>query len=142
MKRPNPRSRARSWALQILYAWEIAGEGKELAEFAELTMGRRNVSARYRDYVRHLVGGLEERLPEIDALIRSHLSNWRLERLTAVDRGILRIGALELLSGGDVPDKVAIHEAIRLAEKYGTDESPRFVNGVLDAVARSLAARN
>jgi N utilization substance protein B len=128
--------------LQILYAWEMAGGGRSLEEFAEATFARRHVSPRYLEYVRFLVEGLDRRLPEVDAMIREHLSNWRLERLTAIDRGILRIGTAELLTAEDVPDRVAIHEAIRLAEKYGTEDSPRFVNGVLDAVARGRPVEN
>lgn len=136
MSAVNPRSRARSWALQLLYAWEMSGRPEGLTEFAEASMDRRRVSGRYRPYVRDLLRGLADALPRIDARIQAHLSNWRLERLTAIDRGILRIGTLELTSMPDVPPRVAIHEAIRLAERYGTAESPRFVNGVLDAVAR------
>lgn len=132
----NPRSRARSWALQLLYAWELSGRPGTLAEFAEVQLDRRRVSARYRPYARSLLGGLAEALPAVDARIQAHLANWRLERLTAIDRGILRIGTFELTSMPDVPTRVVIHEAIRLAERYGTAESPRFVNGVLDAVAR------
>lgn len=136
----NPRSRARSWALQLLYAWEITGRPGDLAEFTEVTLDRRRVSPRYRPYVRSLLGGLAEQLSAVDSRIQAHLSNWRLERLTAIDRGILRIGTFELTSVPDVPSRVAIHEAIRLAERYGTAESPRFVNGVLDAVARGVNA--
>ena len=135
----NPRSRARSWVLQLLYAWEVSGHPGTLAEFAEVSLDRRRVSARYRPYVRSLLGGLDGELPAVDARIQAHLANWRLERLTAIDRGILRIGTFELTSVPDVPTRVAIHEAIRLAERYGTAESPRFVNGVLDAVARGVS---
>jgi len=134
----NPRSRARSWALQLLYAWEVSGRPGTLAEFAEVNLDRRRVSSRYRPYVRSLLGGLAGELGAVDARIQAHLANWRLERLTAIDRGILRIGTFELTSMPDVPTRVAIHEAIRLAERYGTAESPRFVNGVLDAVARGV----
>jgi N utilization substance protein B len=132
----NPRSRARSWALQVLYAWEVSGSTEELARFAGPTLARRDISPRYRPYAEELIGELSRRMTSVDALIQSHLANWRLERLTAIDRGILRLATTELIAMPDVPRKVAIHEAIRLAERYGTAESPRFVNGVLDAVAR------
>jgi transcription antitermination protein NusB len=69
-------------------------------------------------------------------MLERSLTNWRLERLSVIDRNILRIGAAELLKLPDVPSRVAIREAILLAEKYGTHESPRFVNGVLDALMR------
>ncbi|MDT8436412.1 MAG: transcription antitermination factor NusB [Gemmatimonadota bacterium] len=140
MSRVNPRSRARSWTLQVLYAWDVAGSDAPLDAYGDTALARRRVSARYLPYVRTLLEGLARDLPAIDARIQRHLSNWRLDRLTAIDRGILRIGTLELAAGGEVPRNVAIHEAIRLAERYGTAESPRFVNGVLDAVARGLAS--
>ena len=134
----NPRSRARSWALQVLYAWDVSGAEGDLAGFATRAFAQRRISPRYRPYSVELIEALSERLPAVDSRIRDHLSNWRLERLTVIDRGILRLATTELMAMSDVPPKVAIHEAIRLAERYGTEQSPRFVNGVLDAVARGL----
>ena len=131
----SPRSRARAWALQLLYGWEMTGESS-LGEYARQSFLRRRVSERYRAYVDRLLGVLEERLPEIDRILGASIPNWRLDRLAAIDRNILRIGVAELRYVDDVPAKVAIHEAIRLAERYGSDESSRFVNGVLDAVFR------
>lgn len=130
------RSRARSWALQVLYAWEVAGEDRSLLDFARTTFRRRRVSERYRPYLERLLNDLEAHLPEVDGRLDRGMPNWRLERLAAVDRNILRIGVVELLHADDVPPRVAISEAIRLAEKYGSEESPRFVNGVLDGVWR------
>jgi len=138
MTAANPRSRARSWALQVLYAWDVSGADDDLVDFAARTLARRRISPRYRPYSMELIEALSLRAPAVDSKIRDHLSNWRLERLTAIDRGILRLATTELMAMPDVPPKVAIHEAIRLAERYGTEESPRFVNGVLDAVARGL----
>lgn len=132
------RTRARSWVLQVLYAWELAGSGP-LRDFARETLRGRRVSDRYRPYIDRLLGLLEENLGEIDPLLQRTIPNWRLERLTTIDRNILRIGAAELLHADDVPGKVAITEAIRLADKYGSEESARFVNGVLDAVYRRSA---
>jgi N utilization substance protein B len=134
----NPRSRSRGWALQILYAWEQGPEGRTLREAAERTLATRRVSPRYVEYLDRLVGWMEDDRAHIDAVIRGHLDNWRLERLTSIDRNVLRIGVAELLHSDDVPSTVAIHEALQLARKYGSDESPRFVNGVLDAVAGSV----
>ena len=138
MSRVNPRSRARSWALQLLYAWEVSGSEQPLRSFAERGLEQRRVSHRYRDYAFQLLDALSDELPAVDRRIQEHLSNWRLERLTAIDRGILRLATVELVKVPDVPRSVAIHEAIRLAERYGTGDSPRFVNGVLDAIARAL----
>lgn len=137
MKPANPRSRARSWVLQILYGWDTAGEGTLSTWAGEALKGRR-VSPRYRPYVDRLLAALEDRLPECDRLIDSSMPNWRLDRLSAIDRAIVRIGTVEMLGVSDVPHRVAIHEAIKLAERYGSDDSPGFVNGVLDAVGRKI----
>jgi len=135
VRRPaHVRSRARSWALQVLYGWDMAGGGRDLHGYADEALARRRVSRRYRPYLDRLLDLVASHASEIDATVQEHMPNWRLERLSAVDRAILRIATAELLYQEDVPGKVAIHEAIRLAERYGGKESHRFVNGVLDAV--------
>lgn len=134
------RSRARSWALQLLYGWEMGGED-DLRSYAQRAIGRRRVSSRYRPYLESLLDWLGSDRRRIDSTLERHIPNWRLERLAAIDRNILRIGTAELLFADDVPGKVAIHEAVLLAEKYGSEESPRFVNGVLDAIYRDVAVR-
>ena len=131
--RPHARSRARSWALQLLYGWELASEGSP-TEHAARALARRRISPRYRPYAEHLVATVETHLDEIDADIERHAANWRIERLGAIDRNILRLGIAELRWGGDVPPRVAIQESVRLAARYGGQDSPGFVNGVLDAV--------
>lgn len=131
--RRHARSRARSWALQLLYGWELAGDGTP-AEHAERALARRRISERYRPYAEHLVATVGAHLDEIDADIERHAANWRIERLGAIDRNVLRLGIAELRWGDDVPPPVAIQEAVKLAARYGGQESPAFVNGVLDAV--------
>ncbi len=138
MKPANPRSRARSWVLQVLYGWDMTGEGS-VRDWARDALRSRDVSDRYKGYIDELLQAAEQRLEACDAVIEANMPNWRLDRLSAIDRNILRIATLEMLSIRDVPPRVAIHEAIRLAEKYGSDESPAFVNGVLDAVGRELS---
>lgn len=138
MSPANPRSRSRGWALQVLYAWEQGPEGATVTEAARRTLSRRRVNPRYVAYLDRLLAWIEEDQETIDATIRRHLDNWRLERLTTIDRNVLRIAVAELLHSDDVPATVAIHEALQLARKYGAGESPRFVNGVLDAVASSV----
>lgn len=134
----NPRSRSRGWALQVLYAWEQGSPGKNLLEVAKRTLATRRVADRYRVYLNALLQHLADALPDIDEVLRRNLSNWKLERLTTIDRNILRIGTAELMFQAEVPSAVAIHEAIQLAQRYGTAESAKFVNGVLDAVATAV----
>ncbi|WP_420634628.1 transcription antitermination factor NusB [Candidatus Palauibacter sp.] len=134
--RSHVRSRSRSWTLNLLYAWEVAGEGTPL-EHARRILAHRRMSARYRPHVERLLETVSGNLPEIDAAIGRHASNWRLERLHVIDRNILRIGIAELRWLDDVPPRVTIHEALKLATRYGSPESPRFLNGVLDAVLKA-----
>ena len=132
------RSRARGWALQALYAWEARKNDVTLDETLRQFMIDRNIAADSREYLRRLVRLVEKNQDEIDAQLESALKNWRMERLSVIDRNVLRIGAAELIYVDEVPERVAIQEAIILAEKYGTTESPRFVNGVLDALMRRV----
>lgn len=129
------RRGARSWALQVLYVWESRGTASPRDVLNDFHQTRR-IAERKRPYLRELVQLLEDRMPEIDHALDGALTNWRLERLSVIDRNILRLGAAELLWSADVPPRVAISEALILAEKYGSDESVRFVNGVLDALLR------
>ena len=131
------RSKARAWALRVLYAWECR-EDADLAVVLDEFLTRRRIAAARRDYLRRLVTTIAERTGAIDAALRDAISNWRLERLSVIDREILRIGAAELMYFDDVPPRVSIREALKLAERYGTDQSPRFVNGVLDALMKAL----
>ncbi len=138
MRSVNPRSRARSWVLQVMYGWDMAGDGS-IREWARQALQGRNVSPRYRPYIDQLLSALDLDLPECDRRIEASMPNWRLDRLSAIDRNILRISTVEMMAMEDVPHRVAIHEAIRLAERYGSDDSPGFVNGVLDAVGRQIS---
>lgn len=128
------RSRARAWALQILYRWETGGMRGSLPEALEETRRTRRVAPRRVPRIGRLLDLLDDRLPEVDRAIDGALDNWRLERLSRIDRAVLRIGAAELLFLDDIPPRASIQEAVRLADQYGGDESARFVNGVLDAL--------
>ena len=132
------RTRARAWALQIHYRWEAGGRAGSLRDALVETVATRHISPRRLPYIRQVLTILDEHLQEVDDALRQALDNWRLERLSTLDRAILRIGAVELAYVSEVPPKVAIQEAIRLAEAYGGPDSPRFVNGVLDALFKQL----
>ncbi len=131
------RTRARSWCLQILYAWESQDPPVPLEEAMEAVFRIRRVSPRREPLVRRHLGTLARHLPEVDRAIQGAMQNWRLDRLSRVDRSVLRLAATELLFLDDIPAKVAIQEGVRLAGQYGGEESTRFVNGVLDAIYRS-----
>jgi len=86
-------------------------------------------------FLRTVVVGTWERRDEIDGVIRQYSTNWRLERMAVVDRNILRLAAFELLHMQDIPRKVSINEAIEVAKRFGGEDSPAFINGILDRVA-------
>lgn len=134
------RSKARSWALQVLYAWESRGFDTPARNILHDFEQERQINDESRGYMRELVSLVADHRADIDRQLDDALTNWRLERLSVIDRNILRLAAAEMLYGGaeHVPAAVSIQEAIVLAEKYGTQESPRFVNGVLDALRKSV----
>lgn len=131
------RSRAREWALRVLYAWETR-HASGLESVLEEFLTRRSVASARKPYLRRLIVALDADMPAIDAEIQRSLTNWRLERLSVIDRNVLRLAAAEMIHFEDVPPRVSIQEALSLAERYGTDRSPGFVNGVLDALMRRL----
>jgi N utilization substance protein B len=133
------RIRARGWVLQILYRWEAMGEGALLRDALIETAATRRISPRRLPYVRTLVTTAGEHMEEVDEWLRQALDNWRLDRVAAVDRALLRLAATEMIFLEDIPPRVSIQEAVRLAEQYGGADSPRFVNGVLDALYRRLS---
>src|SRR3954465_13594150 len=131
------RSRARSWALQALYAWESRGKEGSPARFIDSFLLNRRINTDAEEYLRVLIDMIDQHLGAIDHEVDASLENWRMERLAVIDRNILRIGAAELLYSEDVPPLVAIQESIRLSVRFSTHQSARFVNGVLDALMRA-----
>jgi N utilization substance protein B len=132
------RTKARRWALQILYAWEMQGD-RGPGEVGERFLAEREGGPAVAEYARRLVEAFAERRAELDALLAESTTNWEFHRLSAIDRNILRLAATELVAAPEVPYRVVIDEAVELARRYGGDESPRFVNGVLDALRVRLS---
>jgi N utilization substance protein B len=124
--------------LQILYAWEVRGNERPLGDDAKEFFSRRQIASQTRDYAEQLIAVLSDNLVEIDSTLADAAENWDVERMSIIDRNILRIAIAELRYVEDVPWKVAIDEAVTLASRYGGADSPRFVNGVLDALAHKL----
>lgn len=129
-RQTDERSDAREQALIALYEAEQRGESLD----AVLAAGERP----FDDLARTLVSGAATHAPRIDELIAAHARGWTLKRMPAIDRAVLRIGTYELLMREDVPVAVIIDEAVELAKRFSTDDSGRFVNGVLAAVARAV----
>lgn len=134
------RTTAREAALQMLFAIEAsdANVDEAIRDFWRELPGE----AEGRPYADEAVRGVRELVPDLDARIAHASKNWRLERMTRVDRNVLRLGAWELLKHSDVPRAVAIDEAVELAKRYGTEESGAFVNGVLDRIADDCGRRD
>ncbi|HEY5923656.1 MAG TPA: transcription antitermination factor NusB [Kofleriaceae bacterium] len=133
------RRTGRAYALQLLYARD-GDPGTDVSSAAELWASELEleVDAAAQAFAKELVAAAVERAAEIDDLIGSASKNWRIDRMSRVDRNILRLGACELLAFRDVPVKVVINEAVELAKRFGTAESSAFVNGVLDRIAGAV----
>jgi N utilization substance protein B len=129
------RSKARKRALDVLFECEVRGLplGETLDE--RVLAGEPPVN----EYTVTLVRGIAEHQARIDELIGTYSQGWSLERMPAVDRNVLRLGILEILYVDEVPDAVAVSEAMNLVRDLSTDDSPAFVNGVLGAVLRDKA---
>jgi transcription antitermination protein NusB len=126
------RSKARKRALDVLYEAELRSTDpvRTLAERIALAEPPVN------DYTIELVEGVHDNRRRIDEILAQYAEGWTVDRMPDVDRAVLRLGVYELLWRGDVPDAVAIDEAVELAKTLSTDESPRFVNGVLGRVQK------
>ena len=125
------RTRSREIALQVLYQTE-QNSGLPAEEVRQFVERRLHADKKLVGFAEALIEGVETHKPRIDALISEVAENWRLDRMAAIDRNILRLGAFEMLYCPDTPTKVAINEALELAKRYSTAQSSRFVNGILD----------
>ncbi len=136
MGRTRVETRARARALQALYAWDMRG-GTELERVASQVWDDLAISPEERRVAGPIVRYVANRQRDLDAELAEVTTNWRLERIGAVERCVLRMAAAEL-SIGETPPRVVIQEAVTLAERFGSAQSARFVNGVLDALARRM----
>ena len=130
------RGKARKRALDVLFESEVRGLELDGTLQDRLDAAEPPVA----EYTVQLVRGVVDNRPRIDELLTSYSEGWSLDRMPAVDRNVLRIGVLEILYVDDVPDAVAVSEAVNLARDLSTDESPAFVNGVLGNIVRNKPA--
>ncbi len=131
-----PRHRGRELAFQVLFQIDLTGDKVNMVmeRFEGLKVAQPEAAA----FARRLAQGAFAALPEIDGILAGTVENWKPSRLLSVDRAVLRLGAHELAHEPDVPLEVVLDECIELARLYGSDESPAFVNGVLDRLAAKL----
>jgi transcription antitermination protein NusB len=132
------RRKSRELVLQMLFQSDM---GKQTPDQVTKTFWaqRSDVEDDTRGFAEDLFRVANERLPEIDAAIQKHADNWRLERMAAVDRNVLRAGVAEFLGYPKTPKPVIINEALEIARKFSSPESVHFINGVLDSIAKELA---
>jgi N utilization substance protein B len=131
------RHKARELALQVLY--EIDSVGHKPDETLERILSKIEISADASDFVTGLVNGVIENREQLDQNIRDFAPAWPLNQISIIDRNILRLAIFEILHDNKIPVKVAINEAVELAKTYGSNNSSRFINGVLGSVSNLVA---
>lgn len=137
---------SREAALQFLYQEDFTigpdqRFGYDLTERFELFCSLFQVNKKARPYALRLLQGIAENLERIDGLIADAASNWRITRIAATDRNLLRIAVFEMIEIADVPPEVAINEVVEIAKRFAGEDSPKFINGVLDAIRTTLIAK-
>ncbi|MGE5325771.1 MAG: transcription antitermination factor NusB [Deltaproteobacteria bacterium] len=132
------RRKSREFALQMLFQWEVGDHRPEhvLSTF----FAGRNDDPEVERFARSLFEGTLDELATIDQLIREQSQNWRVERMSAVDRNLLRLSIFELLRQTETPPAVVIDEALEIARKFSGESSVEFVNGILDGVRKKLSS--
>lgn len=128
-----PRTRARSIALQVLYEVDIANH--PAAEIYKLRLEDTPLTEELADFARQIIFGVLPLTQMLDQIIAKYAPEWPLDQIAAIDRNILRMALWEFAVYHETPIKVAINEAVELAKQYGSDSAPRFINGVLGALA-------
>ena len=124
--------------MQMLFQWDMSQQ--DLTKLEAKFWKSAKAADRTREFANKLFEGAAKDVAVLDSLIKGHSDNWRFERLAAIDRAILRL-AIHEMNGKETPSKVVLNEAVDLAKKYSSEESGAFVNGILDAVRKSLQAK-
>jgi N utilization substance protein B len=132
-----PRRKAREYALQMLFQWDITHDDVEHIA-STFFQNQHEESETTVEFARRLVTGTVEHVEQIDEMIRRHAEHWRLDRMATVDRNLLRMAVQEFLNEREIPKTVVINEAIEIARRYSAQESPQFINGILDSIKKEL----
>jgi len=128
------RRKAREYALQMLFQQEFAG-GQSGMDFTEDHKPGKKANEQLKKFARELVSGTLGHLEEIDEMVQEAAEHWKMDRMAAVDRNILRFAVYEIIYRADIPAAVTINEALEIAKKYSSLESASFINGLLDKIA-------
>lgn len=136
------RRAAREMALQALYQEDMIGDDADAGRALSLFWRHfEHEDPEVQRFARELVEGVREHLADVDALVSASSQHWKLPRLSKVDLNLLRLATWELVGRPEIPTPVTINEAVEIARRFGSEDSPGFVNGVLDHVAQQLARR-
>lgn len=130
------RRQAREFALQILHSIDLSGQSAD--EALAIFWQTNPASDELKPFTEELVRGVASKRGKIDEVISNYSSNWKISRMSTVDRNVLRMAVYELHWCSDIPAKVTLNEAIDIAKLYGTEDSGAFVNGILDQVAKNI----
>lgn len=127
------RHQARMAVVSLLYAYDLGNQS--IADFSDEILEEKKIRNKQRDFALDLFKGVTEKLTQIDEAIIKHLKDWDFDRLGSIERATLRLGAYEIMFG-DLDSAVIINEAIEVAKAFGSEQSPKFINGVLDAISK------
>jgi len=127
------RHQARMAVVSLLYAYDLGNQS--IADFSDEIMEEKKIRNKQRDFAMDLFRGVTEHLSEVDEAIEKHLKDWDFDRLGSIERATLRLGAYEIMYG-ELDSAVIINEAIEVTKAFGSEQSPKFINGVLDAISK------
>ena len=130
------RRKARECALQMLFQWDITHDSIE--QIQSTFWEGQDETEETRVFAERLAAGAIERVEKIDVLIGRHAENWRLDRMAVVDRNILRLATYEFIYDAETPKPIVINEAIEIARRFSAQESPQFINGILDSIRKEV----
>jgi N utilization substance protein B len=133
------RRKSREYAMQMLYQWEVGRHTP--AQVSSTFFADKRAEAEVEGFARQLFEGAVKEIDHLDRLVRGQAENWRLERMAAVDRSILRVALYELLHHPETPPAAVINEALEIARRFSGEDSVEFVNGILDGILKTLRFR-